>query len=155
MKRNIQIPRHCPAWYVQVAEEMSRNSINFKEACVNLGIKLDHDEATRIEKRKDFQEILRVEQNKYFAMVANDPTRTKSTVLGKLIIQAELLHKQGDYDKAAVVLEKVAKIEGWTGADQNVNVFAGLSARDIQEAKERLGQEALSGPGSNRKSLTN
>lgn len=134
-------PRFCPAWYVQAAEEMVRNNSSLKQAALDLKIKLDPDEVQVIERRKEFQEILRTEQNKFYAMVANDPTRTKSTILGKLVIQAELLQKQGDYDKAAVVLEKVAKIEGWTGADQNVNIFAGLTARDISEAKERINKE--------------
>lgn len=141
MGKTSKSPHYCPAWFVQVAEEMVRNDISLKQAAMDLEIQLDPDEVARIERRKEFQEILRSEQNKYFAAVANDPTRTKSVVLGKMVVQAELLHKQGDFDKAAVVLEKVAKIEGWTGADQNVNIFAGLTARDIAEAKARIAEE--------------
>jgi len=141
MARKDKTPRYCPAWYVQAAEGMIRNNTSLKQSALDLGIQLDPDEVLVIERRKEFQEILRGEANKYYAAVANDPTRTKSTVLGKLVVQAELLHAQGDYDKAAIVLEKVAKIEGWTGADQNVNVFAGLTARDIQEARDRISAE--------------
>src|SRR6266700_429795 len=108
MVKTTKSPRYCPAWYVQVAEGMVRNNTNLKQSALDLGIQLDPDELQVIERRKDFQEIVRAEQNKYYAAVANDPTRTKSTVLGKLVVQAELLHAQGDYDKAAVVLEKVA-----------------------------------------------
>jgi len=155
MLKKPKSPFFCPAWYVQVAEGMVRNNISLKESALDLNIQLDPDELQVIERRKEFQEILRAEQNKYYAAVANDPTRTKSTVLGKLVVQAEFLHKQGDYDKAAIVLEKVAKIEGWTGSDQNINVFGGLTARDIAEAKERLSKESIPSSGPISPSYTN
>jgi hypothetical protein len=120
---------------------MVRESYNLKQAASQIGHPLDPDEAEKVERRRDFQEILGVEKNKYYAAVANDPSRTKSTVLGRLTILAEKLTQQGDYDKAAVVLEKLAKIEGWTGGDSTVNVFSGLSSRDISEARERIAAE--------------
>jgi hypothetical protein len=50
----------------------------------------------------------------------------------------DCLMREGEYDKAAAAIEKLGKLEGWVGGDSNVNVFAGLSARDIAEARERL-----------------
>jgi len=64
----------CPAWFVQAAEGMVRNNTSLKQAALDLGIHLDPDEAERTGRRKDFQEILRVEANKYRASIANDPT---------------------------------------------------------------------------------
>lgn len=130
--------RTCPAWFVQVAEEMVRNNTSLKEAALDLGIKLEPDEVEKIGRRKDFQEIVRVERNKYEAAVANDPTRTKAVAIGKMWLLAERLEREGEHEKAAVVVEKIGKLEGWTGGEHNVNIFSGLSARDIAEAKQRL-----------------
>ena len=80
-------------------------------------------------------------------MIANDPTRTKSVVLGQLVVLADKLTREGEYDKAAGVLEKLAKLEGWQGADSNVNIFAGLTAKDIAEARARITKGLPGGPG--------
>ena len=117
---------------------MVRNNTSLKQAALDLGIHLDPDEAERTGRRKDFQEILRVEANKYRASIANDPTRTKSAVLGAMIILAEKLMHEGEHEKAGNLLEKICKIEGWTGVDTNVNIFAGLTMKDIQDAKARI-----------------
>jgi hypothetical protein len=128
----------CPAWYFQVAEEMVRNNSSLKQAALDLDIKLDPDEVTRLGRKKDFQEILRIETNKYHAMVANDPTRTKSAALGRMWVLADRLEKNGEYEKSAQVLDKLAKMEGWAGNEGNINIFSGLTQRDIEEAKERI-----------------
>jgi len=131
-------PRHCPAWFVQVAEEMVRNNSSLKVAALDLGIELDPAEAERLGRRKDFQEILRVERNKFHAAVANDPSRTKSVALGMMWMAAERLARDGEHEKAAATLERIAKVEGWAGNEGNVNIFSGLSARDIAEARARI-----------------
>lgn len=138
MSKKRQTILTCPAWYVQVAEEMVRNNSSLKQAAIDLGIQLDPDEVTRISRRKDFQEILRVEQNKYFAAVANDPTRTKSAALGRMWVLVDRLTANGELEKAALTLDKLAKMEGWSGNEGNINIFSGLTARDIAEAKERI-----------------
>jgi hypothetical protein len=137
-------PRQCPAWFVQVAEEMARNNSALKVAALDIGVTLDPAEAERIGRRKDFQEILRIERNKYHAAVGNDPTRTKSTVIGMMWIAAERLAREGEHEKSAQVLERVAKIEGWAGADTNVNVFGDLTAKDLNEAQKKL-EERIAG----------
>lgn len=117
---------------------MVRGNQSLKQAAVELDLKLDPDEVERIARRQDFQEIFRVEQNKHFAAVANDPSRSKSVAIGKLEVLIDHLMKAGEYDKAGVLIEKLGKLEGWSGADSNINVFSGLTARDIAEARERL-----------------
>lgn len=138
MTSTIKGPRFCPAWFVQAAELMVRTNVNLKVAASEIGHPLDSDEADRTARRRDFQDILRVEQNKYFAMVGNDPTRTKSAAIGRLHLIVDQLTREGELDKAAAALEKLAKLEGWIGSDSNINVFGGLTARDIAEARERL-----------------
>lgn len=147
MPKSSKIPRYCPAWFVQVAELMVQSGVSFLQAAVELGIKVDPDEAEATSRRKEFAEILRTEKNKYHQMIANDPTRTKSVVLGQLVLLADKLTRDGEYDKAAGVLEKLAKLEGWQGADSNVNIFAGLTAKDIAEARARITEGLPGGPG--------
>ena len=131
-------PRNCPAWFVQVAEEMVRNNSALKVAALDLGIELELADAERIGRRKDFQEILRVERNKFHAAVGNDPSRTKATLIGMMWLSAERLEREGEHDKAAQVLERIAKAEGWAGADTNINVIGQLTGKDLAEAKERI-----------------
>lgn len=119
-----------------------RNNTSLKESALDLSISLDHDEISRIERRKEFQEILKAEKNKYYAMTANDPSRTKSTVLGMMWINAERLMAEGEHEKASVTLEKLAKVAGWVTADSNINVFADLTARDIEEARAKILKES-------------
>lgn len=137
-------PSYCPAWFVQVAERMVSGGASFLQAAVELGIPVDPDEADATSRRKEFQSILRSERNKYLQGVANDPTLTKSVVVGFLYTLAVKLEREGEHDKAAGVLEKLAKLAGWQGAESNVNVFAGLTAKDIAEARSRIAAE-LSG----------
>jgi hypothetical protein len=138
MSRIPKEPRFCPAWFVQAAEVMVRESYNLKQAASQIGHPLDPDEAEKVERRRDFQDILRIEKNKFYAAVANDPSRSKSSAIGKMEVLIDCLMREGEYDKAAAAIEKLGKLEGWVGGDSNVNVFAGLTARDIAEARERL-----------------
>lgn len=117
---------------------MVRGNMSLKQAAVEVGHPLDPDEAEKVSRRRDFQEILRVEKNKYYATIANDPSRTKSTAIGKMEMLIDKLIVAGEYDKAGVLIEKLGKLEGWTGAESNVNIFSGLTARDIAEARDRL-----------------
>ena len=129
---------YCPAWFVQAAEVMVRSQATLKQAAFEIGHPLDPDEADKVTRRKDFQEILRIEKNKFYAGVANDPTRTKSVVLGQMWFLADKLIAEGEFEKAAGVLDKLGKMEGWSGNEGNINIFSGLTARDISEARERL-----------------
>jgi len=123
---------------------MVSGGASFLQAVTELEIPIDPDEAEATSKRKEFKAILRSEKNKYLQMVANDPTLTKSVVIGFLYTLAVKLENEGEHDKAAGVLEKLAKLAGWQGAESNVNVFAGLTAKDIAEARSRITAE-LSG----------
>jgi hypothetical protein len=134
---------------------MVRNNSSLKTAALDLSIELDPIEAERIGRRKDFQEILRIEQNKYYAAVGNDPSRTKSVAIGRMWVSAERLARDGEHDKAVQALERIAKVEGWSGNEGNVNIFSGLTARDIAEARERLAKGASKQPGVGPEPLAN
>lgn len=129
---------------------MLRSGCSFKQAALDLGHPLDQDEAERTTRRKDWQEIYRSEKNKFYAGVANDPTRSKSVAIGKMEVAIDRLFMAGEYDKVIAGIEKLGKLEGWIGADSSVNIFSGLTARDIAEARERLAggaRKVLSGKG--------
>lgn len=138
MSKGPWIPRYCPAWFVQAAELMVRVQCSLKDAALELGHTLDPDEADKITRRRDFKEILDSERNKFYQGVANDPTRTKSAIVGRMMILADKLIADGEFEKAAGVLDKLGKMEGWTGNEGNINIFSGLTARDIAEARERI-----------------
>jgi len=130
--------RYCPAWFVQVAEAMVRSQITLKEAALEFGHQLDPDEALKISRRREFQDILRAERNKWYAAIGSDVSRSKATAIGKLEIIVDRLMHEGKYAEAAIAIEKMGKLEGWVGGESSVNVFAGLTARDIAEARSRL-----------------
>lgn len=146
---------YCPAWFVAAAEEMVRNGLNLRMAAVEVGHELSPEEADRVSRSRDFQEIYRNERNKYHAAIGNDPSRTKSVMIGMMWAQAERLALEGEAEKAALVLEKIAKLEGWGGNDSNINIFAGLSAKDITEAKRKLQESVDSEPRTSQEILQN
>lgn len=131
-------PLYSPAWFHQAAEVMVRTQCSLKAAALEVGHPLDPDEADKVSRRRDFQEILRIEKNKFYQGIANDPSRTKSVIVGQMWFLADRLISEGEYERAAGVLDKLAKMEGWAGNEANINIFSGLSQRDIQEARERL-----------------
>ena len=138
MSRGPWNPQYCPAWFVQAAEVMVRTQCSLKQAALEIGHPLDPDEADKVSRRRDFQEMHRIEKNKFYQGIANDPTRTKSVIVGQMWFLADRLITEGEFEKAASVLDKLAKLEGWAGNENNINIFSGLTARDIDEAKQRL-----------------
>lgn len=133
-----KFPYYAPMWFVQLAEEMVWRQVGIKEACEALNLRLDPDEMARVERRREFKDAVRSERHKFYAAVANDPARTKSSAIGAMLISIEQLQLAGEHDKAVQAIDKLGKMEGWVGADSSINVFAGLSSKDIAEAKARL-----------------
>lgn len=128
-------------WMQQVAEKMIREGITMKAAVGLLEIKLTPQECDLVFVRKEFQDILQSETDKHREELANRPGRGKSTAVGLMLIAIEKLAAQEQWEKVVNALEKLSKLEGWQGADSNINVFAGLNARDIAEAKARLKEQ--------------
>lgn len=117
---------------------MVTNQVSFKQAVGELKIPWTTQECEQISARKEFKQILRAEKYKYHSEVANQPGRNKNAALGLLLVSIENLAMKGEDEKVVAAIEKLAKLEGWIGGDSNVNIFAGLTARDIAEAKKRL-----------------
>lgn len=136
-KANYSLPEP-DAWMRRVAELMARDSISFKEAVIALNLPLTAGECEAVRRRGEFEEILFEETQKFRTLMADSPSATKSAAIGMLLMAAEKLFHQGDYDKAAVVVEKLAKLQGWIGSESNINIIAGMTAKDIELAKDKI-----------------
>ena len=120
---------------------MARSGCGLKQATLDIEREMTIEECQAVERRSEFQEVLREEEDKYRVGIADRPSRSKSVAIGILVDSIEKLHKQGDYDKAAAAIEKLAKLEGWIGNDSNVNIMLGVTAKDIEAQKKRILEE--------------
>jgi len=117
---------------------MARNDISLKQAVVELQRELAPEECERLARRDDFKQILQQEKNRYRSEVANSPDRTKATKIGILQLAVEKLLAEGEWEKAAKITMEQAKLEGELNADSNINIFAGLTAKDIASEREKV-----------------
>lgn len=128
-------------WYEKAAEMVVRQGLSLRQAAAELGVAITSEEAEAISKRKVFQRVLWTKRNEYFNEIANEPGRTKSSALGLLVFLAQKLIEEGNYDKAAEVIYKLMRAEGWVGNENAVNVFANVSVEEIAAAKKRLEEQ--------------
>lgn len=127
-----------PSWLTEVVELMVRNGISLRQAAGELNAAITTTDAENIQRRKSFQKLLRDARNRFHAEVGSDPGLTKACTIGRLSILAQKLSDEGESDKAAEVLFKLAKLAGWLAPETATNVFAGLTARDYDEVRKRL-----------------
>jgi len=52
--------------------------------------------------------------------------------------QSQKLEEEGEYDKAAEVLLKIAKIRGWVGPENQVSIFGELSQSDLDGIRKKI-----------------
>lgn len=122
---------------------MVRQDVGLRQAAHELGFELSVAEEEAIRRRKSFQRLLWLERFRYYDEVAKSPERNRSSMVGQLMLCAQKLMLEGAFDKAAEVLYKAARLEGWIGGEGNVNVFADLTAKDIQSIREKLKSDKL------------
>ena len=135
-------PKPEAPWFQEAARLMVQKGHNLRQAALELEIPLTSADAEKIQRRKSFQSVIWTERQRFFQEIGRDPMRTKEAVLGRQEFLIQKLIESGDYDKAAQANVKLAQMEGWTGADSQVNIFAGLTAKDIEEAKKFLNEQA-------------
>jgi hypothetical protein len=116
---------------------MVQNQQSFAQAVKELKLPLEGYECDVLQKRADFKKILRQEKYAHHTEVAATPGRSKANILGMMQIAIDNLMAEGEWDKAISAMEKMAKLENYVGPD-SVNIIAGLTARDIAEAREKL-----------------
>lgn len=122
----------------EAAELMVYEGISLKEAVTQLNIALTSEECVNIARRASFKTLIRQIRNRLQTEIGSDPTRTKDTVVGQLQLLADQLEKQGDADKAAEVLFKIAKIRNWIGPEGTVNIFGDLTAKDYEKLRAEI-----------------
>lgn len=127
-----------------LAELVAREGITLREAATRLGVALTTESAANLWRTKGFQRILRTERNRYYAEVGQDPEWRRKTAIGMLLSCVQRLIEDGAHDKAAEVILKAARVEGWLGAETQVSVFAGLSQKDLDLMRERIREKAVS-----------
>jgi len=132
-----QLPE--PEWFRAVARKIVREGKNFLLAIDELGIPgLTSKEAEEIHRSNTFQTVLRNERLKFATEYARDPALSRDAAIGMMMIGIEKLMLEGEWDKAIDGLTKLSKLTGWLGADQNVNVFADLKQKDLEEMRKQI-----------------
>jgi hypothetical protein len=125
-------------WYKSVAERMVRDSLPFSQAAGEEGIALTKEDALRHFRSKTFQQVLWQSRFEYYNEISSNPGRTKAAVLGLMTLALEKLSAEQQWKEVLEGALKLARIEGWVGGDANVNVFANLTAEDIEAEKAKI-----------------
>ena len=129
------------SWFNSAAELIVRHGMTIRQAVLELNLDLTAQDCDRVYHTKAFQEILRTERHRLNTEIANDPNRTKTSLIGLGYQLIQKLIEEGQWEKAIAGIEKLAKIEGWSGAESQINIFQGLTAKDIAEERARIEQE--------------
>jgi hypothetical protein len=132
-KRDIEEP-----YFQRLAAHMVTYQKDIWTAATELELGLTSEECVKVTKNKIFQKLLRTERTKEFNNLARDPARSKDTLIGQALFSIEKLLENEQYDKALTGILSLAKIEGYVGSDTNVNLFSGLSTKDMADLKTRL-----------------
>jgi hypothetical protein len=125
-------------YFSRLAEYMVREDKDIFVSATELELGLTSAECAKVTKNKTFQKLLRGYRNELYNELARDPRRSKDTLVGKAIFSIEKLMEAEQYDKAMTGILSLAKIEGYVGSDTNVNVFSGLSTKDMADLKAKL-----------------
>jgi len=134
-------------YYAQLAAVMVRETKTIKQAASELGMAFTNEELLALEKRKGFQEVLWAERHRFYKELATDPERGKISIIGQMIFNIQKLQDAGQAEKAIEGLLKMAKVEGYVGADQQVSVFTSVTPKDLEEAKRTIVERLKQGGG--------
>jgi hypothetical protein len=135
-------------WWQPVGELIAREGISLREAATRLRLEITNEEAANTFRTKGFQKLLRSERQRFYMEIAQDPTWSRRTAIGKMLYLADRLMDNGEYDKAGELILKVARVEGWLSNETQVTVFNQLSDKEVEEIKQRAAQRVASQSGS-------
>lgn len=128
-----------PEWYRKAATKMVREGKNLLLVVDEMGLEgLTSRDIESVHKSNTFQAILRNERLRFATEIARDPALSKDAAVGMMLQAIEKLMAEGEWDKALEGVTKLAKLAGWIGADQQVNVFADLKQKDYEELKKQI-----------------
>ena len=137
-------------WWQPVGELIAREGISLREAATRLRLEITNEEAANTFRTKGFQKLLRSERQRFYMEIAQDPTWSRRTAIGKMLYLADRLMDNGEYDKAADTILKIARVEGWLSGETQVTVFNQLSDKELDQlrldAAKRVTGESRSVP---------
>jgi hypothetical protein len=132
-----------PEWIPQACELMVKYDLSLRQAAAELGQDISIEEAEALKDRKLFKERLEEKRLAYYSEIGSNPKLTKEAVVGMVFKMAERLAQDREDYKSADALLKLAKMQGWVGAEPDSlwKTFSALSQADIDEMKERLKEQ--------------
>lgn len=131
-------PQLLENWHIEAIQLMVRSGCSLSQAATELQVPLSIEVARNILGRVSFQQALWAERHRYFSALGADPNFKKDTAIGKLLDLARKLEESAEFDKAAEVVFKVAKMTGWVGPESTINVFGELTDKDLQAIKQTV-----------------
>lgn len=134
-------PYKLADWMMEAAQLMARSGLSLKQSVDELGIEVTSEECHSLINKVSFQKILWEARHRYFHEMGRDPNYTKDSAIGKLLALSQKLEESGEFDKAAEVVLKVAKINGWVGPDSTVSIFGELSQKDLDQIREKVAKK--------------
>lgn len=134
------------SWYADAADRMVREGKSLPQVLSELMVSTTTEEAQAIFKTRKFQTLLWTARHKYHQELAQNPERTKQAALGQMVICIQGLMEKGEWDKAVEAILKLAKVEGWVGAETSVNVFQELKGEQFEELKRRALERLKASP---------
>jgi hypothetical protein len=126
------------AYFQPAAELIAREGLTLAEALTRLEQPVTREAAAKLFKTKQFQALLRAERLRFYAEVGRNPEWSRKTAIGQLLVCIQELMAAGEYDKAAEVILKATKVEGWLGNETAITVFNGLSQQQLEQIRSRL-----------------
>src|SRR5579864_2320119 len=127
---------------------MVRCNLSLREAAAELGIDLTIEDAENIKHRKLFQKALEDARIAFYTEIGSNPRLSKDLIVGEVYKLGSKLAEEGEAYKASDALLKLAKIKGWVGQEPDTlyKVFAGLTAKDFQDLRQRLSEQKEAEP---------
>jgi hypothetical protein len=131
--------KSAQSWYQAAVELLVREGKTLPQVVLQLDLPILLQEAEAHFHTDLFQKLFRLEVAKFARELADDPKlHNKRVVVGKLIRAADALIAKGVEDKAAEILHKICKVEGWDKSSDVTNVFGGLSQKELDAIKQKL-----------------
>jgi hypothetical protein len=122
---------------------MVKYDLSLRQAAAELGQDISIEEAEALKDRKLFKEELEKARISNYAEIGSSTLLTKEAVVGQIYKLASRLAADHEDYKATDALLKLAKVQGWVGAEPDSlwKVFSGLSQADIDEVKARFKEQ--------------
>lgn len=132
-----------PEWIPQACELMVNYDLSLRQAAAELGQDISIEEAEALKDRKLFKECLEEKRLAHYTEIGSNPKLTKETVAGMLFKLAERLAQDREDYKSADALLKLAKMQGWVGAEPDSlwTTFGKFTQADLDEIKRRLNEK--------------